>query len=129
MPKARLKAPWPYPGGKSRIAPVIWERLGEVDNYCEPFCGSAAVLLARPHPPRAETVNEAGDLTNAWRATDLAVVEGTASEIINDLDPYLINAWRSIRHDPAGTARCADNPVSELDLHAFHRWLVLGDDA
>lgn len=43
----RLQAPFPYFGGKSRIADVIWQRLGDVANYVEPFAGSLAVLLQR----------------------------------------------------------------------------------
>jgi hypothetical protein len=132
--RKKLKAPFPWFGGKSRVAPLVWQRLGEVDNYCEPFAGSAAVLLARPHPPRVETVNEAGDFTNAWRATDPdtgdpGTVADAACETLNDLDPYVANAWRSIRRSPEETARWADRPVNELDMHAIHRWLVLGDDA
>jgi hypothetical protein len=56
---ADLRAPFPWFGGKSRAAPAIWERFGDVANYVEPFAGSLAVLLARPHAPRIETVNDA----------------------------------------------------------------------
>ncbi len=41
-----LKAPFPWFGGKSRAAELIWSRLGDVSNYVEPFAGSLAVLLA-----------------------------------------------------------------------------------
>lgn len=40
-----LRAPFPWFGGKSRAAPLIWEALGDVRNYVEPFAGSLAVLL------------------------------------------------------------------------------------
>ena len=53
-----LKAPFPWFGGKSRVADIVWDRFGDVANYVEPFFGSGAVLLARPHPPRIETVND-----------------------------------------------------------------------
>lgn len=43
-----LRAPWPYPGCKQSVAPVIWSALGDPPNYVEPFCGSAATLLGRP---------------------------------------------------------------------------------
>ena len=43
-----LKAPFPYFGGKSRAAALVWPRFGVVRNYCEPFFGSGAMLLARP---------------------------------------------------------------------------------
>jgi hypothetical protein len=94
----RLKAPFPAFGGKSRVAALVWERLGDVDNFIEPFANSAAVLLARPHPPRVET--------------------------LNDLDCYVANFWRATQHDPGGVAEYADGPVNEADLHARHRWLV-----
>ncbi len=43
-----LTAPFPYFGGKASVAGEVWRRFGDVDNYVEPFCGSCAVLLARP---------------------------------------------------------------------------------
>ena len=94
----KLKSPFPYFGGKSRIAHEVWARFGDVPNYVEPFAGSLAVLLARPTPPRIETVN--------------------------DIDCFLTNFWRALRNDPDGVAKWADYPVSEIDLHARHRWLV-----
>jgi len=92
-----LKAPFPWFGGKSRVAALAWQALGEVRNYVEPFAGSLAVLLARPHAPGTETVN--------------------------DKDAYLANFWRALRHDPEAVAAWADWPVSEPDLHARHLWL------
>lgn len=93
-----LRAPFPWFGGKRRVADLIWARLGDVASYNEPFAGSLAVLLARPHVPRVETVN--------------------------DLDCYLANFWRALQHDPEAVAYHADGPVNEADLHARHRWLV-----
>jgi len=92
-----LKAPFPYFGGKAKVAALVWQRLGDVDNFIEPFAGSLAVLLRRPAVRGVETVN--------------------------DLDGLLTNFWRAVRADPDGTAAHADWPVSELDLHARHRWL------
>lgn len=80
---AILKAPFPWFGGKSRAADLIWPRLGNPANYVEPFAGSLAVLLARPDEPNIETVNDKdcvgpetkilrSDLTWA-RAGDIAV--------------------------------------------------------
>ena len=64
-----LEAPFPYFGGKSRAADVVWQALGDVDHYVEPFFGSGAVLLARPAPGGLETVNDKdGLLANFWRA-------------------------------------------------------------
>jgi D12 class N6 adenine-specific DNA methyltransferase len=94
-----LRAPFPWFGGKSRVAHLVWERFGNVPNYVEPFAGSLAVMLGRPHDPGTETVN--------------------------DRDAYISNFWRAIQADPEEVARFADWPVSEADLHARHRWLVL----
>lgn len=94
----KLRAPFPWFGGKSRAAHLIWPRLGTVPNYVEPFAGSLATLLYRPDVPRIETVN--------------------------DLDCYLANFWRALAAEPAKVAKWADWPVNEADLHARHRWLV-----
>ena len=49
-----LRAPFPWMGGKSRAAPIIWRGFGpDVVNYVEPFAGSLAALLGRPNGPRA----------------------------------------------------------------------------
>lgn len=92
-----MKSPYPYFGGKSRIADSVWKRFGDVRNYVEPFFGSGAVLLARPHADGVETVN--------------------------DVDAYLCNFWRAVQSDADGVAKYCDWPVSELDLHSRHRWL------
>jgi site-specific DNA-adenine methylase len=100
---ANLKAPFPAFGGKSQVARVVWSRLGDVRNFIEPFCFSAAMLLLRPHEPKIETVN--------------------------DLNAYVANFWRAIRHDPQAVADHADWPVNETDLHARHAWLVKSEQA
>lgn len=71
---AAMMAPFPYFGGKSRAAALVWEALGNVDNFIEPFAGSLAVLLARPPPlPTTETVGDADCwIANFWRATKAA---------------------------------------------------------
>lgn len=84
-----LKAPFPWFGGKSRVAAQVWERFGDVPNYVEPFAGSLAVLLGRPTDPGTETVN--------------------------DLDCYLANFWRSVADDPVAVASWAAWPVNEAD--------------
>ena len=74
-----MKAPFPWFGGKSRAAELVWQHFGDVGNYVEPFAGSLAVLLARPHEPRIETVNDA--------------------------DAYLANFWRALQADPEAVAQ------------------------
>lgn len=94
-----LKAPFPYFGGKSKVAHAVWQRFGNVDHYIEPFFGSGAVLLKRPKPFHG-------------------------SETVNDLDGFISNVWRAIAHDPDAVAHHADWSVNETDLHARHAWLV-----
>ena len=55
------------------------------------------MLLARPHAPKTETVN--------------------------DIDCMIANLWRAIKTDPELVADHADNPVNEADQHARHLWL------
>ena len=93
-----LVAPFPWFGGKSRAAGPVWAALGDVDNYVEPFAGSAAMLLARPHQPRVET--------------------------INDADGFVANFWRAVSSDAQAVANAADWPTNEADLFARHSWLV-----
>jgi hypothetical protein len=93
-----LRAPFPWFGGKSRAAHLVWDRFGNLPNYVEPFFGSGAVLLARPHGPGIET--------------------------INDADCLVANFWRALQHDPDAVAEYADQPVNEADQHARHLWLI-----
>ncbi|NBQ15393.1 MAG: DNA adenine methylase, partial [Proteobacteria bacterium] len=93
-----LEAPFPWFGGKRDVAADVWAALGNVAHYVEPFFGSGAVLLARPHIGKFETVN--------------------------DLDGMLANFWRAIAADAQAVADHADWPCNEADLHARHLWLV-----
>jgi hypothetical protein len=93
-----LQAPFPWFGGKSRVADIVWRKFGNVPNYVEPFAGSLAVLLGRPHEPRVETVN--------------------------DLDGFVANFWRAMSTDAEQVLKFADWPVNENDLTARHVWLV-----
>ena len=97
-----IKAPFPYFGGKSLVAEMVWQRLGDVPNYVEPFAGSLAVLLGRPHWP----------------------FEKNRIETVNDADCFLANFWRALQADPDAVAEYCDWPVNEADLHARHFWLV-----
>ena len=70
------KAPFPWFDSKSKAAPAVWAALGDVEHYVEPFCGSAAVLLNRPHLANrtyhSETICDADGLVcNAWRSIQL----------------------------------------------------------
>ena len=90
-----LMFPAPYFGGKSAIAHKVWEALGQPAHYIEPFCGSAAVLLARPdYDPQRHT------------------------ETVVDADGHIANVWRSLQQCPDEVAKWCDWPVSHVDLSA-----------
>jgi DNA adenine methylase len=104
---SNLRAPFPWFGGKSRVADLAWSRLGDCPNYVEPFAGSLATLLNRP-----------GWNGDGWQDGANRI------ETANDKDAYLANFWRALQAEPDGVAAWADGPVNECDLHARHWWLV-----
>lgn len=91
-------APFIWFGGKRTIAADVWSRFGPVNHYIEPFCGSAAILLAAP------------------RIAQL--------EVVCDTNGFVANFWRAVKYQPAKVAEWADYPVSHIDIGARHRWLM-----
>ena len=70
MRKTDFKPLFPWFGGKSAVADLVWSALGpDVKNYVEPFFGSGAVLFGRPTPARIETVNDAPVLSSAFESS------------------------------------------------------------
>ena len=62
-----IKAPFSYPGGKSRSLKYVLPHLPLRELYCEPFGGSAAILLARDES-RLEIYNDAfGGVVSFYR--------------------------------------------------------------
>jgi DNA adenine methylase len=87
-----MKPPFPYYGGKIRLADRISNLFPDNGHYVEPYAGSLSVLLAKP-PSRMETVN--------------------------DLDHAIINFWRVLRTRPDELERaCALTPHSIAEFHA-----------
>jgi DNA adenine methylase len=103
-PIGLLKAPFPYFGGKSRVAEKVWYALGNPKHYIEPFFGSGAVLLARP----------------SLGASDI--------ESVCDKDGFLANVWRSLCFSPDETAKWCDWPVNHADLSARKLKLIANED-
>jgi DNA adenine methylase len=89
--------PWAIFGGKGAVARVVWDRLGTPNWYFEPFAGSLAVLLGRPHPGRQEAVT--------------------------DTDGLITNFWRSVQWAPDAVAEAADWPGNAIDLKARNKYL------
>ena len=93
-----MQAPFPHPASKHDIAKSVWTRFGDPDCYIEPFAGSAAILFARPNI--------------------------VGREVLNDLNGFYTNFYRSVQRDPAAVVAHADWPANELDFEARHDWLV-----
>lgn len=84
-----MKPPFPYYGGKQRIAKHIVATFPEHQHYVEPFAGGLSVLLEK-EPSKHETVN--------------------------DLDKSLVTFWRVLRERPEELhAVCALTPWSRLE--------------
>jgi len=86
-------------GGKASIAKWIVSHFPEHRVYAEPFCASAAVLLAKPR---------------------------SFVEIINDLDEQIVNLWKAIKSQPEqlaallwatpySAANWREQPVGDID--------------
>jgi len=97
----QLIPPFPYPGGKRRIAPLIWRLFGDPDVYLEPFLGGGSVFLARPF------------------------FGGGRLEIINDKNGFVSNFWRSVKYKPDEVIEAMDWPNIENDFHARHIRLTM----
>jgi len=84
------KPPFPYYGGKQRIAEKIIATFPTHGHYVEPFAGGLSVLLAK---------------------------EKTKHETVNDLDGRLMNFWQVLRDQPEELyAACFFTPWSKLEL-------------
>lgn len=99
-----MKAPFPYFGGKSKVAPIVWDALGQPKHYIEPFFGSGAVLLNRPRYDPAKHI-----------------------ETVNDKDGFIANTWRALQAAPDDVAKWCDWPVNHADLCARRRALIAAE--
>lgn len=94
-----------YYGGKQRLLSDLLPLLPKADHYCEPFAGSAAVLLNRAPSP-IETLNDLnGDIVNFFR-----MLRDQPADLIGrlELTPYareeFYEAWEPT-DDPTERAR------------------------
>ncbi len=100
-----MKSPFPYFGGKSPVAPIVWQALGQPKHYIEPFFGSGAVLLNRPDYNPSKHM-----------------------ETVCDKDGHLANVWRALQLDPDAVAKVCDWPVNHADLMARRRIMIAEQD-
>jgi DNA adenine methylase len=122
-PKITAIAPWF--GSKRNLAPAIVEELGKHTKYDEPFCGSCAIILAKPMAS-FETVNDLhGDLINLARVLKN---ETLAVELYGRLSRTLMHeglfreAAERIRERGNVTAGAEPN-VDRADDYMLYAWL------
>jgi DNA adenine methylase len=99
-----LPVPFPYYGGKARLAPWIVSLLPAHRVYVEPFCGSAAVLFAKP-PSTVEVINDLdGNVVTFFR-----VLRERPEELVRvlELTPYARQEYL--------TASLSDPTLDELE--------------
>jgi len=89
-----VKPPFPYYGGKQRIAKSIIDLMPAHTHYVEPFFGGGSVLFAKEVSPL---------------------------ETVNDLDGRVVNFWRVLRERGEELAlQCALTPHSREELAAAY---------
>ena len=114
---AKIRAIAPWFGGKRTMAPMIVTELGDHGQYFEPFCGSMAVLFAKPETSQ-ETVNDLhGDVTNlAWILQDVATAEALYDRAYKTLfaESMIRQFWKDLAE-----AFCPDKPDPERAYKFF----------
>lgn len=109
-----MKPPFPYFGGKMSVAERIVALLPPHRHYVEPYCGSLAVLLAKPPVP-IETVNDLdGRIMTFW-------------DVLRTRPGDLQRVCQLTPHSRAEYGRCKDTPVVPGDdLETARRvWVAL----
>lgn len=106
-----MKPPFPYYGGKTRIAAEIASMLPAHKHYIEPFAGALSVLFAK-EPSLVETVNDInGDIMNFFR-------------VLRDRQPELERACVLTPHSREEHAQARDLDVPD-DVERARRTFVL----
>lgn len=131
-PEMTIGALSPWAGAKRNLAAPIIRELGKHVKYDEPFCGSCAILLAKP-PATCETVNDLhGDLINLARVLkneETAVaLYGQLSRLLmhEDLFHEAAERWRQAGHRPASDAPDLDRAADYMVCSWFGRNGVAG---
>lgn len=128
----KITAIAPWFGSKRTLAPRIVRAIGKHTAYWEPFCGSCAVLFAKPTCP-SETVNDFhGDLINLARVLK---DELTAQHLYGRLARFVLHEdlfheaaerWKSRGYQSAGENPDVDRAEEFMICSWFGRNGVAG---
>jgi DNA adenine methylase len=120
-----IKAPFTYPGGRERNFKFVLPHLPIRDLYCEPFGGSAAILLARDES-RLEIYNDAcGGVVSFYRCMrDRDLFERLVSWLeltVNSREEFWSckNTWKDLTDDVERAGRWYY--VSEYSFNSLGR--------
>lgn len=128
--KVTAIAPWF--GSKRTLASTIIEEFGEHRAYWEPFCGSMAVLLAKPQVTMETVVDLHGDLVNLARTVQN---EETALDLYGRLSRTIMceqlfteaaTRFRARGHMPASETPDVDRATDFMICSWFGRNGVAG---
>jgi DNA adenine methylase len=107
-----MKPPFPYFGGKQRIADQIVALFPQHDHYIEPYAGGLSVLMAKP-VSKLETVNDLdGDIMTFWR-------------VLRDRPDELERVCALTPHSRAESIAVRDLDVADDVEHARRVWVAL----
>lgn len=117
--KYRKKTLYPYWGSKTKVGHIIWDYIGDVDKFIDPFGGSFSTLLTRPKMPRPnqyEIMNDIyGVLVNTMRAIKYApdlVAEGT-----RQIPRSSVEAWSRAANLKLADKEMVTNLISDKDWY------------
>lgn len=123
MQYAKLKPPFGWVGGKSRLAKTIVSLMPEHELYVEPFCGGLNVLYAKQKPDNSkyrEVINDANkDLINLHR-----VIKSHPKKLYNEVNKMLIS--RACFDDIKKGAIKPKNNIEKAVLYLYRLSLSFG---
>lgn len=113
--KDKTKSLFPYFGGKAKIAETVWDHLGVVKNYIEPFTGSGAVFFQKPYDCTSTINDFSGHIANLWRSIqrDHEAVALEASKLNGETTSKLLSNWEEIAWKQSGGYGGAKNSSKE----------------
>lgn len=99
----KIKAIAPWFGGKRTLAPEIVRAIGTHTAYWEPFCGSMAVLFAKPESPSETVCDLHRDVTNLARV------------VASDQGPDLFDRLQRTAFSESLFAECREQLQTDLE--------------